>query len=122
MKKLILTKERKQIEVSLDGEAFILTEMSGGVYAEYMKKQGTRFRFGPDGKPIGAPDVTNMHSDLIVRCMSDHKGTQVTIEYINGLPKEAVEALFDACQEINGLKENKDEKKQPPSLESTGHG
>jgi hypothetical protein len=91
--------------VEIEGEEYIIKEMSSGQAVAY---ETSLYRM------VGTQPVLNMQnakSTLISICLYDKDGVKIfedkDIELINNMPAKLVNKLFDACSKINGIGEIK---------------
>ena len=109
---LTLTLKRKELDAVIDEQAYLLREMSGKVYTDYMQTQANRVRVDGAGKMTGRADLTNLQSSLVGLCLyaknvATGQWDPVEVATVNGWPASVVAALFEACQELNGIETEK---------------
>lgn len=113
--------KRKQIPVVIEDENgnstnWELRELTAKARDEYMELLNKRQRFDSNGKVAGMTSVKGLHSELLTRSLfrngGDNGGKFVTEKEIEAWPSSAVQQLFDAASELNGLR---GEVKEPDS-------
>lgn len=108
---------RRHETVVIDDKTYQILEFSGGELSDYMADMARRTKTDAQGRPIGMTDYKDVQSGYVARCLyeQDARGNWVRVELavINSWSATAVKALFDACQEVNGMV---DEKKPDSAL------
>lgn len=112
---------RKVITVTLDGVGYEVRELSGTEISAYMEAMSKRVKLGPDGKPVGISDYSNVQSGLVCNCLyAVGEPKPVPLATINQWPASTVKGLFELCQEVNGMEpEEEEELKKPSDQEET---
>ncbi len=106
--KLKLTKSRKSQPVDIEQEdgttkEYILREMSGKERDKWLNTNTNRFQIDRNtGVALGMKDHTDFQAGLISKCLYDGT-TLVPLTEISSWPATALYALFEACQELNGM-------------------
>lgn len=81
-----------------------LREMTGREREKQVARVQNLIDIGPDGKPVISKDNSgDGETFLISLCLLDENGENFSLEAIRQFPASAVNALSEACEELNGL-------------------
>lgn len=111
MSKLTFDLDRKEQEVEIGGEAYVLVELDGKQRDKWMNDLGARIRLGKDGKAQGLKSFDNMQAGLISASLKKIVGDErkpVSMETIQSWPARVSGGLFDAAKELSGLEDESD--------------
>lgn len=89
---------------------YTLREMTGQSRDAYLNFMAGRMRHDQSGKPSGIKNFDGMQADLIARCLFDPDKKRVDPKTISRWPSKVQQALFEVCQEMNGLDESAEKK------------
>lgn len=103
MNPLVFTLKKKEIPVLIDEKSYRLVELDGAARDEVMADSFKRMTFNDKGRPTGFKEVRGIQTALISQCLVDEKGAHVPKEMIGRWRATVVEALYKACQELNGI-------------------
>lgn len=108
--RLMLAEEEVDI-VTADGveKTFVLVEMTGAQRDAWMNQTATRFKTNEKGHPLGMREFRDLQAGLIAICLKDENRKAVPVSVIQGWPATVQKALYDRCQEMNGLTEKAEE-------------
>lgn len=102
---------RRHESVVIDGKTYRIQEFSGAELSEYMADMARRTKMDVQGKAVGLTDYKDVQSGFVARCLYEQDGkgnwTRVPLDVINTWSATAVKALFDACQLVNGMGDEK---------------
>lgn len=98
-----LTLKKKTLEVLLDGDRYVLSEMNGKDRDVYVGRVSGQMRFNSEGKPQGLKSSEGLQSLLISLSLTDAAGKRVPESTILSWPAEALTALFAKAQVLSGL-------------------
>lgn len=87
-----------------------LVEMDAEDRDRFLNNLAGRMRTDGSGKPSGIKDFMGLQSYLICMCLEDEKGEPVEEKAIQAYPAGMQTRLFEACQEMNGLNLDEEEK------------
>jgi hypothetical protein len=99
---LVVTLNRREQPVDIDGERYLLREMTGNELDEWRSTVGNRISVDKSG----VQKVTNFDkftASLIACCLIDPAGKRVDQTVIANWPATAQKRLFEMCQALNGL-------------------
>lgn len=94
-----------QVEVSMNGEEFILQEASGAVAKKFQNARLSKIKF-VDGKPSSLSEVGDIEPYLVSLCLfrkSDKGLTSVKQSEVESWPYRIQEKLFLKAKQISGL-------------------
>lgn len=84
-------------------KAYTINEMVGSDRDAWMNFLSARTKTNDQGDAVGVKDFDKMQATLIEKCLKDAAGNKVGMGTLARWPAEALDALFKACQQINGL-------------------
>ena len=93
-------KERK---INIGGVLHTVKEMTGTKRDKWMKDMSDRMKTDATGKAVGVKNFDGLHASLIALCLFDADDKPVPEKSIKEWPASAQTAVFEVCQEINGL-------------------
>ncbi len=104
---LNISLDRKSQRVNMtqkDGtvKVYVLKEMMGDQRDAYLQGAKKRIKVNKDGS-ASMDDFVGFQAELICRCIYDEGETAVPLDAIKTWPASAQDALFNACQAMNGL-------------------
>lgn len=108
MENLVLSLERKEIPVDLDGKNYKLKELTGKQRDSFFNELGKRMKF-VDGKASGMSSYEGLHSKLLSLCLYDESNVLVKESEIQEFPASVSTKLFNAAQELSGLNEKSED-------------
>ncbi len=76
----------------------------------FLNNLAGRMRTDGTGKPSGIKNFMGLQSFLISMCLQDEKGEFVAEDVIQTYPADVQTRIFEACQEMNGLNLDEEEK------------
>lgn len=102
---------KKELAVQIDGQPYKLIELDGLARDQVMADSFARMSFDKEGKPTGLKNVVGLQAKLVATCLYKVKpdaGLEpVSDGIIQRWPSTVVEGLFQAAQELSGLREEK---------------
>lgn len=108
---LSFTLKRKEQPLTLDGAQYIIVELDGLSRDEVMTDSFGRMELGKDGKPISVRNFKGMQSKLVSLCLIKAEGrAKVSQSTIDSWPAGTIDAIFKACQRLNGMEGTEKEK------------
>lgn len=116
---LELKTNQNEHPVKIDGDHYVLIELTGKMRDVYLNTVGKRVRINSEGKPAGIKNFDGMQAGLVSQmlfkldgCDADGQGGErvaVTIETIQGWASKMQGDLHDACQILSGLGDEDEE-------------
>ena len=109
MDELRFSIKRKNIQVILEDEndeeqEYYLLDLTGKERDQWLAFLGKRLTRNTDGTPTGLKTFDGLACQLLVLSLyKSDKITHVEKKFIDELPCEVQESLFDASQELSGL-------------------
>ena len=126
---LDFTTARREVLLTLDGEAFAIREFGGEESERLQDLAADKIVLGPDGKPVSVKGAAAFASSVLVAALYQKDDTgqyqTVTKEWVNTLPASLIRRLTEIAFQVNGMgKEGDAEAKKASSLEpaDTGSG
>lgn len=105
--KLALNLELKEVPVELrNGTSVIacrLVELTGAQRDLYMNFSSNAMAVAEDGRVVGVKDFTGLQTKLVSLSLRRVDGGMFTEDEVKAWPATAVEALYTAAREMNGL-------------------
>lgn len=101
---------RQELPVNIDGDTYVLLELTGKERDAYFNTLGRRLRPGADGK-ASVQDFEGIEATLVAASLRRVLGgghLPVTVAEVQAWPARVVSALHKAAQQLSGL--GKDEK------------
>ena len=122
---LSFTLKRKEQPLTLDGVQYLIIELDGLSRDEVMTDSMGRMELDKTGKPVSVRNFKGMQSKLVSLCLVKAEGrTKVTQATVDTWPAGTIDALFKACQRLNGMESTDKEKaevgKELPGSAPTG--
>lgn len=97
---------RKSMEVEIDGEDYVLSGCSGKDRSAHLNLLTSRS--DNNGR---IRNFSGIHEDLISRCLTNKSTNEkVPIKELSEWGGDVLEALYDVCSEMSGLKEDSEKK------------
>lgn len=84
-----------------------IKEMTGTDRDKYLNSMSGKMKTDSTGKATGVRDFTGIMTSLIARCLFDEIGKPVSDSFISSWPSSAQKKVFERCQAINGLGDEK---------------
>lgn len=84
-----------------------IKEMTGTERDRYLNVMGSKVKTDANGKATGIRDFTGIMTALICRCLYGPDGKLVTEKEISEWPSSAQKKIFERCQAVNGLGDEK---------------
>lgn len=104
---------RKEKEVAIEGERYVLVELDGFGRDKYLNNLGNRVRITKEGHTAGIKNFDGMEASLVAECLKkiDADGTRkdVSMAVIQKWPSRVISALHDAAKELSLLEASKKE-------------
>ena len=116
----------EEVPVKLKGKdgsvkEYVLVELDGSKRDEYLTAMGKRMKtvatgkFDDKGKPVTITEIKDykgLQAQLICMCLKNKAtGEVISFDDCQALPTKTQNALFKACQDINGLNDTENEAK-----------
>lgn len=114
---ITLVRKTRKVKAVIDDDGtvrrFILKEMTGANRDRYLTQQIKKTKFSDAGKPTGLTDVDGIQAGLICKCLYNEEGTMPVPEVeIAQWPASTQDALFKACQTMNAMNKEGEEKEK----------
>ena len=92
----------KEVEVQLDGQKYIMRELTGKQRDQYLDLIAKRVQY-VNGNQAGMKSLSGLQSSLLAMCLIDSSGNLVKESVITEYPGSVQSQLFKLAQQLSGL-------------------